>query len=287
MSAHVAPTPLVAARPAVQHVVALLVGREAEARIRGGLRGRADVHVVDTCRALVSRLREGPAAAVIVEPRDGEGVSTAPTVRRLRGEFPLVPVLAYCPFTQPDARDLLAVAQAGVSGLLVRGVDDAGFALDSALASAGDECTARRAMAELARFVAGPARPVLEYCLSHARSAPSVLDVARALGMHPKTLTTRLARAGLPPAQIVIGWCRLLLAARLMEDVGRPLEQVALHLKFPSGASLRNMLARYTGLRPSEVRENGGFTCVLFAFRQAISARGDAEAPPAAEVGAS
>jgi AraC-like DNA-binding protein len=267
-------------------VVALLVGREAEARIQGGLRGRAKVHVVGTCRALLAHLRVGPAAAVIVEPRDAEGVPTAPTVRRLRGEFPLVPVLAYCPFTQPDARDLLDVVQAGVSGLLVRGVDDAGFALDSALAAAEDECTARRAMVELGRFVDGPARPVLEYCLSHARSAPTVLDVARALGMHPKTLSTRLARAGLPPAQIVIGWCRLLMAARLMEDVGRPLEQVALHLNFPSGASLRNMLARYTGLKPSEVRENGGFTCVLFAFRQAISARGDAPASQPTAVGA-
>ena len=150
-------------------------------------------------------LRMGPVAAVLVEPRDAEGVPTAPMVRRLRGEFPLVPVLAYCPFTQPDARDLVDVVQAGVSGLPGRGVGHAGFALDSALAAATDECTARRAVGEIGRFVAGPARPVVEYCLSHALAAPTVLDVARALGMHSKTLSTRLARAGLPPARIVVG----------------------------------------------------------------------------------
>ena len=42
-------------------------------------------------------------------------------------------------------------------------------------------------------------------------------------------------------------------------------------LDFSSGASLRNMLKRYTGLSPREVRENGGLRCVLHAFRQTLS----------------
>jgi hypothetical protein len=60
---------------------------------------------------------------------------------------------------------------------------------------------------------------VLEYCLSHARAAPTVLDVARALG-HALQDPEPATGAGRPPAgQIVLGWCRLLVAARLMEDV--------------------------------------------------------------------
>jgi AraC-like DNA-binding protein len=189
-----------------------------------------------------------------------------------------VPVLAYVSLDRAGGRDLLDVAHAGVSGLIVRGIDDVGVALRAAVAAAQDDATSRRAMTELSGAVAEPARDVVEYCLTHARQGPTVADVARALGMHRKTLCARLGRAGLPSPQAVIGWCRLLHAARLMEDVQRPLEHVALQLNFSSAASLRNMLARYTGLRPREVRENGGFVCVLFAMRKALAGR-DAAVP--------
>jgi transcriptional regulator GlxA family with amidase domain len=69
----------------------------------------------------------------------------------------------------------------------------------------------------------------------------------------------------------MIQWCRLLIAARMLEDPGRAVEHVALLLDFPSGASLRNMLKRYTGLRPLEIRENGGMRCVLHILRQTLS----------------
>lgn len=263
-------------------VAALVLSREGLARLRDGLRGVASVRSVATCRELVAAVQDGGAGAAVVELRDGAGLPTAPTVRRLRDGFPLVPVLAYVSLDRTDGRDLLAVANAGVSGMIVRGVDDAGVALRGALAAAQDDATARRAMAELAGTVPGPARPVLEYCLAHARQGPTVADVARALGMHRKTLCARLVRSGLPSPQGVIGWCRLLHAAHMMEDVQRPLEHIALQLNFSSAASLRNMLARYTGLRPCEVRAGGGFVCVLDALRRALAARDETTTTPRA-----
>jgi hypothetical protein len=66
-----------------------------------------------------------------------------------------------------------------------------------------------------------------------------------------------------------------------MEEGGRTLEQVALRLEFPGAAALRNMLARYTGLTPREVREGGGVRAVLAAFRGALAApRPEAPAHP-------
>ena len=83
-------------------------------------------------------------------------------------------------------------------------------------------------------------------------------------------------------ASAMIAWCRLITAARLLEDPGRTVEQVALLLDFPSGASLRNMLKRYTGLAPGEVRENGGMRCVIHAFLRSIAPAGDSRSrqPP-------
>ena len=48
------------------------------------------------------------------------------------------------------------------------------------------------------------------------------------------------------------------------------LEQAALRLEFPSGTALRNMLMRYTGLKPRELRENGGVHCVMHLFRREL-----------------
>lgn len=260
------------ARGGVVEVAALVMNREGLARLRDGLRSVASLRPVLTCRDLVAAVQGGLVGGAVVELRDAEGTPVAPTVRRLREGFPLVPVLAYVSL-RTDGRDLLEVANAGVSALIVSGVDDVGVALRGALASAQDDATARRAMTELAAVVPEPARVVVEYCLAHARQGPTVADVARALGMHRKTLCARLVRAGLPSPQGVIGWCRLLHAAHMMEDVSRPLEHIALQLNFSSAASLRNMLARYTGLRPQEVRQGGGFVCVLRSLRRAIAAR--------------
>ena len=94
--------------------------------------------------------------------------------------------------------------------------------------------------------------------------------MADALNVHRKTLVARLSGANLPTPSALISWCRILVAARLLEDPGRSVEQVALLLEFPSGTSMRNMMKRYTGLRPGEIRENGGVRCVLHAFKQAM-----------------
>jgi AraC-like DNA-binding protein len=114
--------------------------------------------------------------------------------------------------------------------------------------------------------------PFLRYCLEHARRDLSVEEVAAAMGVHRKTLVDRLRAARLPPPRAMIGWCRLLMAARMLDDPARTVEQVALKLDFPSGAALRNMFKRYTGLRTAEVRENGGVRCLVHAFKQEIAA---------------
>jgi methylphosphotriester-DNA--protein-cysteine methyltransferase len=77
----------------------------------------------------------------------------------------------------------------------------------------------------------------------------------------------------------------LMVCARLLEDPGRSVSQVAMLADFPSSTSLRNMLRRYTGLRPLEIRENGGLRCVLHAFKQAVEKAGLASASKAAQAG--
>ena len=257
---------------ATSEIVALVLARERQARLRTGLRERAPVHFVARCREVAPAVAEGPAAATLLELRDADGTSTAPTIRQLRGSFPRMPVLAMAPAGVVAGHELVAAVQAGANGLILQGVEDAGVALLDAIDHAGDECVARVVMAELGPSLPAGARPVVEYALTQARRPLTVNGVADALGMTRRTLARRLARGGMPSPLAVVGWCRPLIAARAMEDGGRTLEQIAHQLDFPGAAALRNMLVRYTALRPREVRENGGLRCVLFAFRRAIDA---------------
>jgi AraC-like DNA-binding protein len=262
-------------------VVALVLARERQARLRAGLRGRARVRFVARCREVAPAVAAaGPVAAALLELSDADGTPTAPTIRQLREAFPRTPVLALAPAGRAAAgHELVAAVRAGADGIILEGVEDAGLALLDALDHAGDECVARVVLDELGPLLTKDARPILEFCLTQARRPLTVDAVAEALGMCRRTLGRRLRRAGMPPPLAVIGWCRLLVAARVMEESGRTLEQIALGLQFPGAASLRNMLARYAALRPREVRENGGLRSVLCAFRRAAEGgRGEAAA---------
>jgi AraC-like DNA-binding protein len=261
-------------------LVALNLAPAALLRLTNALRGRARVHAVPTCRELLRIVQEGAARSAVVELKDAEGTPTAPTVRRLRESWPLLPVLGYCAGTNPDGAALLAAAQAGLTGLLVAGSADERLAALSevleALQQAEDEVTARRAWAAVAADVPEPARVVVEYCLRHGRRALTVDDLARALGMHRKTLWGRLGRAGLPSPERVINWARLLHAAQRLETTATSLTRVATEYEYGTPGALRNMLNRYAGLAPALVKQPGGFELVLARFHAELRGRTDA-----------
>jgi AraC-like DNA-binding protein len=251
-------------------VAALVVNRQARARIREAIPAATPVVIYERAADLLAAVRSGSVLFVILEPRDAAGTLTDAVARAICEGYPTVPVIAYGAPSPFASRDILALARAGVHELVLRGVDDVGIALRAALASATRRRTADHVMREIGPSVPTPARTLVRYFLEHAERAPTVSDVARALGVHRKTLVNRLRSAKLPPPSSLIGWCRLFIAARLLEDSLRTVEQVAHELDFPSGAALRNMLRRYTGLRPQDVREAGGLACMLEAFRRSI-----------------
>src|SRR5262249_55533289 len=127
---------------------------------------------------------------------------------------------------------------------------------------------------EVSPLISTRVSEIVDYCLDHSGQSLNVRDVAAALGIDRRTIVRRLTEARLPGPRELIGWCRLLLVARLLDDPARSIEQTALALDFASAAAMRNMLYRYTGLRVNEVRENGGFRCVVHLFKRALSRQG-------------
>ena len=251
-------------------ILALVTECEARTRIRSSLHGKASVEFCGERAELLPRVENQPTSIVITELWDTTGAPTAAAVQRLRCHFPALPVLAYCTLRPETSRELLAMAHAGVNGFVLRGVDDIGDALRAALTAADDDCLELVMSRELGTLSADNLRPLVAHCLSQARCKHTVASVAAAMGVSRRTLVNRFTHAGLPPPRTIIAWCRLLLAARLLEDPARSVESVALALEFGSGAALANMLRRYTGLPPRELRRHGGVRCLLAVLRKKL-----------------
>jgi transcriptional regulator GlxA family with amidase domain len=115
----------------------------------------------------------------------------------------------------------------------------------------------------------------------NARRGVRVTDMAKALHLHRRTLNARSYNAHYPSPSAIIAWARLLLVADISMNVALSTDRAAMLAGFSSGTAFRNMLRRYTGLRPTEVRERGGVDCILAVLRHTIGAiPSDHDGPP-------
>jgi AraC-like DNA-binding protein len=259
--------------PRAARIVALIVGRSERARLEEGLRKHGYVHFASTVAELRQLLQSRGAtpALIVAEPRDAADAPTAPLIRQIRCEYPTVPLVGYCRADGDYSREILDLANAGVHELVFRNASDNGVSLHAVVDSAVRACGGAFLVDRLRPQVPTEIMPLVEFCLYFPREATGVEPVATALGVHRKTLTNHCTRAGFPAAGTVISWCRLLVACHLMRAQSGSVERVAYVLEFASATALRNMLRRYSGLRPTEVRAPDGFERLLAAFTYAMS----------------
>ena len=251
--------------------VALLRDRLARARVAEALRAWSSVVFVESADEVLARVAAGPVSLVILECRGGDDSPTVPAVHALRRGYPSVPIVAYTAPGRTASSDILAMAHAGVHELIIHGFDDVGVAIRAVAESASRRCAGARVLEALRADLPEDTIPFVQFCLERAASSPTVAEAARYLGVHRKTLVYRLKRTALPPPSAMIGWCRLFVAAQLLEDPCRSVAHVALALDFSSSAALRAMLRRYTGLRPQDVRELGGLGAVIASFQRKLA----------------
>jgi AraC-like DNA-binding protein len=271
-------------------VVAVLSDAGMRARLADAVGGRAaTLHACADAGEACAALARGGVRALVVAARDAAGRPNAPLVERTRRDHPHVTVVAYCALARGDpaaSAALVELVQAGAHAVVMRDVDDSPHALRAALRGAEQASAAHvvreRAGAGLPRAV----RDLVSLYLRGDAAPPSVAEAAAALGVHRRTLVNRMRAAGCPPPRALRTWCRVFVAARLLEEPGRTVESVALQLEFDSPSGLRNTLRRYTGLPPQQLRAAGGLPCALAAFAAACAARrarrGGPATPPAA-----
>lgn len=191
-------------------------------------------------------------------------------ISRLRSAYRVVPIIAYLEFSPERARDIMAAAHAGASDIILRDVDN--------LSAAAIRIVKTERLIDVTWTVnkliqnqfPEEIRELIIYAVKHGSRHVTVDDAAKELRRNRKTLVNWLSKAGLPPPFRIIGWGRVLVAAKLLEDKSRSLEDVAREMRFQNGNALRGMIRRYLEVLPEEVRAVGGFEFAVSRFASTL-----------------
>jgi AraC-like DNA-binding protein len=183
---------------------------------------------------------------------DFSSIGSAVTmVRRLTLDTPIV---AYCRLS-PDVARLVGGPHApALTALLLRGHDNLALALRRIL-TGHSRRRVIQAVVDSAPSDHAPAHRIWSHCVE--RSLDVVLTVERLaaeLHVNRRTLGYRLRAAHLPAPEALIGWSRVLVAARMLRDPGVSIAAAARLLHFSSVRDCGAMITRYTGCSPGALR---------------------------------
>lgn len=219
---------------------------------------------------LLVAVSSGRVALTVVEAGGGSNAAALLALRRLREGFPKHPVIAWCDVRAIESHELLEIARAGVQDLIRHDLDELRHVFARIVASATQRAISYRILEELGDVVPHRLHPLLSYVLEHSDEHLDRNGVAAVFGLSRRTLQNRLTDARLPPLRPFLTWCRLLVAAALLEEPGHTLDSVAAQLDFYDGANLAVTLRRYTGANITRLRARGAFTESMRAFREVV-----------------
>lgn len=182
-----------------------------------------------------------------------------PRVASLVREFPRVPAVALLSeFELKTPQAVLALGQCGIRRLVdVRHA--AGWReLRGALLADSSDRSQRSFLATLGADLQGASPDCCRFFETIFTGAPrlgNVRQLAMALDVLPSTLMSRFFRAGVPAPKRYLALARLVRAARLFENAGFSIANVANHLDYSSPQSFGRHVRTLLGMTAGEFRE--------------------------------
>lgn len=228
----------------------------------------------DTVEDVIRDLKERRAGAVLVSVSrccDSQATSRMAAVVR---EFPRVPAVALLTqFESDTARAVLALGRCGVSQVVDVRQPTGWRELRAVLmADRGDEVR-HLALAQLSTDLAGTPEDCwrfFESLFGSAGSVSTVRSLARQLCVLPSTLMSRFFRAGLPAPKRYLAFARLVRAARLFENPGLSIANVANHLDYSSPQSFGRHVRTLMSMTALEFRRRYDGEGMLHFFREQL-----------------
>jgi AraC-like DNA-binding protein len=227
----------------------------------------------DGVAELVGDIKAKRADAVLLSMTRCDGALRTSICAMVR-EFPRVSTVALVSSATPDApRVALTLGSSGITQLVdVR--EPAGWheLRRLLLADRGNEIQ-REALTQLALDLAG-AEPECWRFFEAVFTAPACLSTIRELSSQlsvlPSTLMSRFFRAGLPAPKRYLATARLVRAARLFENPGFSIADVANHLDYSSPQSFGRHVRSLLDLTAGEFRDRFDGAGMLREFRETL-----------------
>ena len=224
----------------------------------------------DSLDEVIRDVRERGAAAVVVSVARC-GRHDAARVATMVREFPRVPAVALLTELAPATpQAVLSLGRSGVRTLVdVR--QPAGWReLRQLLMDDRESELARSALAHLAVDLAGApegCRRFFEALFGAPTAVTTVRQLTGTLGVVPSTLMSRFLRSGLPSPKLYLAMARLARAARLFENPGLSVANVATHLDYSSPQSFGRHVRTLLGMTAVAFRQRYDGDGMLERFR--------------------
>lgn len=259
---------MAAALPTLQAPVVTVLDPEERARVDAAGEGLYRAIHRDSVADALQDLKKGRVGAVLLGVvRCGQHPDrrVAAVVR----EFPSVPTVALLGAEPPSAESLLRIGNAGVTRIVDVRVPAGWSQLRRILAAEATRATDRVALAMIREEIAPISDDTWQFFEAlFAASARNDTVQALALRMQvlPSTLMSRFFRAKLPAPKRYLAYARLVRAARLFEDHGHAIADVANALEFSSPQSFGRHVQTYLQLSAGEFRRTVSSAQMLERF---------------------
>ena len=227
----------------------------------------------DGVAELVGDIKAKRADAVLVSVARCEG-PMQPRICAMVREFPRIAAVALVSNSTPGLpRTALSLGSSGITELVdVREPTGWNELRRLLLVDRGGEIQ-REALAQLAVDLAGAEPDCWRFFESLFTAPPRLATVrvlSRDLGVIPSTLMSRFFRAGLPAPKRYLAMARLIRAARLFENPGFSIANVANHLDYSSPQSFGRHVRTLLRMTAGEFRHRFDGARMLVNFRETL-----------------
>lgn len=227
----------------------------------------------DSVDDVVKDLKENRAAAVIVSVARCDTVSRAGVEMMVR-EFPRVPTVALLSHVEPQTpRTMLLLGQSGVRQLVDVREASGWRELRTLLIGTQVDSMQRHALSQLAVDLHGASNDCWRFFEALFTAPPDVATV-RSLSHYllvlPSTLMSRFFRARLPAPKRYLAVARLVRAARLFENPGFSVANIANHLDYSSPQSFGRHVRTVLGMTAVQFRRQHDGASMLLHFRETL-----------------
>lgn len=212
-------------------------------------RGRAQIHVVRDADGIDAALRSTLVDAIIVDLLPGNAASVGWRAVEHATRHAPIPAVGLIAPRALDAALIARLHEAGVSTILVDGVDDAMIRVLLQPVLLATRFTTRADVLLAAHAVGPMAEAVWRTGVSHVGRLTSVSVVARQLGLSREHLSRTLRASGAPGPKQLLELVRLLVVQTQLA-AGVPVAVAALRLGYSSVSHLARAARGATGITP-------------------------------------